>query len=175
MTIQTERPGGSSFLERLIDRWSRLSEHRVLLESYLACSLLPFLFSILPSWVVVSGGPIHRDGVVDYSRGLDAILLAPILETIFIFAPVLEICRFFKVRPLWVVLCFALFFELLHTQRDFFGHLMLYPTMVSMTLVYLAMRRKSFVYALLFTIVVHELYNFTVVMGNAYTYDRFFY
>ena len=29
--------------------------------------------------------------------------------------------------------------------------------------------------ALLFTIVVHELYNFTVVMGNAYTYDRFFY
>ena len=52
---------------------------------------------------------------------------------------------------------------------------MLYPTMVSMTLVYLAMRGKSFLYALLFTIVVHELYNFTVVMGNAYTYDRFFY
>ena len=40
---------------------------------------------------------------------------------------------------------------------------------------YLAMRGKSFLYALLFTIVVHELYNFTVVMGNAYTYDRFFY
>jgi len=165
----------SSPLERLILRWSVLSEPRVLLEAYLACSLLPFLFSILPSWVAVSGGPIHRDGVVDYSMGLDAILFAPILETVFIFVPILEICRFFKARPLWVVLCFALFFELLHTQRDFLGHLMLYPTMVSMTLVYLAMRGKSFLYALLFTIVVHELYNFTVVMGNAYTYDRFFY
>ena len=70
---------------------------------------------------------------------------------------------------------FCSFFELLHTQRGVLGHLMLYPTMVSMTLVYMAMRGKSFLYALLFTIVVHELYNFTVVMGNAYTYDRFFY
>ena len=68
----------------------------------------------------------------------------------------------------------SFFFELLHTQRNFLGHLMLYPTMLSMTLVYAA-REKSFIYALLFTIVVHELYNFTVVMGNAYTYDRFFY
>lgn len=175
MTIESTRPKWSSLLERVIHRWSQLPEHLVLLEAYLVCSLLPFLFSILPSWVAVSEGPIHRDGVVDYSRGLDAILLAPILETIFIFAPILEVCRFFKARPLWVVLGFALLFELLHTQRSFLGHLMLLPTMISMTLVYLAMRRKSFLYALLFTIVVHELYNFTVVMGNAYTYDRFFY
>ncbi len=173
--MQAERSGPSSPLERLIFRWSVLSEPRVLLESYLFCSLLPFLFSILPSWIVVSGGPVHRDGVVDYSRGLEAILFAPIAETVFIFAPILEICRYFKLRPLWVVLGFALFFELLHTQRGFLGHLMLYPTMVSMTLVYMAMRGKSFLYALLFTIVVHELYNFTVVLGNAYTYDRFFY
>ena len=117
--MQAERPGRSSFLERLIFRWSVLSEPRVLLESYLACSLLPFLFSILPSWIVVSGGPVHRDGVVDYSRGLEAILFAPIAETVFIFAPILELCRYFKLRPLWVVLGFALFFELLHTQRAF--------------------------------------------------------
>lgn len=41
--------------------------------------------------------------------------------------------------------------------------------MVSMTLVYLAMRGESFLYALLFTIVVHELYKVTVVVGNIYT------
>ena len=164
-----------TFLERIIVRWTDLNESRVLLESYLLCSLLPVVFSVLPSWLDVGDGRIYRDGVVDYSMGIDAILLAPILETIFVFVPILEICRFFKARPLWVALCFALFFELLHSQRDFFGHLMLYPTMISMTLLYLAMRKKSFLHAVLFTAVVHEVYNVTVLMGNAYTYDRFFY
>jgi hypothetical protein len=162
-------------LERIITRWSGLNETRVLLESYLLCLLLPVAFFALPSWFDVGNGPIYRNGVVDYSMGLTAILLAPILETVFIFAPVLEICRVLKVRPFWVVLCFALFFESLHSQRDFFGHLMLYPTMISMTMLYLAMRKKSFLHAVLFTAVVHEVYNFTVLMGNAYTYDRFFY
>ena len=170
-----ENESKGTFLERIIARWSDLNESRVLLESYLLCSFLPVVFSVLPSWLDVGNGRTYRDGVVDYSMGIDAILLTPILETVFVFAPILEICRFFKAKPLWVALCFALFFELLHSQRDFLGHLMLYPTMVSMTLLYLAMRKKSFLHALLFTGVVHELYNFTVLMGNAYTYDRFFY
>lgn len=151
-----------------------MNESRVLLESYLLCSLLPVAFFTLPSWSEVGNGRIYRDGVVDYSMGLIAILFAPILETLFIFAPILEICRVLKARPLWVVLCFALFFECIHTQRDFIGHLALYPTMISMTMLYLAMRKKSFLHAVLFTAVVHEVYNFTVVMGNAYTYEHFF-
>ena len=151
-----------------------MNESRVLLESYLLCSLLPVVFFTLPSWSEVGNGRIYRDGVVDYSMGMIAILFAPILETLFIFAPILEICRVLKARPLWVVLCFALFFECIHTQRDFLGHLALYPTMISMTMLYLAMRKKSFLHAVLFTAVVHEVYNFTVVMGNAYTYEHFF-
>jgi len=170
--METESKG--VFLERMIVRWSGLNESRVLLESYLLCSLLPVVFFTLPSWSEVGNGRIYRDGVVDYSMGLIAILFAPILETLFIFAPILELCRVLKARPLWVVLCFALFFECIHTQRDFLGHLALYPTMISMTMLYLAMRKKSFLHAVLFTAVVHEVYNFTVVMGNAYTYDRFF-
>ena len=163
------------FLERIITRWSGLNESRVLLESYFLCSLLPVVFFTLPTWSEVGNGRIYRDGVVDYSMGLTAILLAPILETVFIFAPILELCRVLKARPLWVVLCFALFFEGIHTQRDFIGHLGLYPTMISMTMLYLAMRKKSFLHAVLFTAVVHEVYNFTVLMGNAYTYERLFY
>ena len=170
--METESKGG--VLERMIARWSGLNESRVLLESYLLCSLLPVVFFTLPSWSEVGNGRIYRDGVVDYSMGLIAILFAPILETLFIFAPILELCRVLKARPLWVVLCFALFFECIHTQRDFLGHLALYPTMISMTMLYLAMRKKSFLHAVLFTAVVHEVYNFTVVMGNAYTYERFF-
>ncbi len=170
--METESKGG--VLERMIARWSGLNESRVLLESYLLCSLLPVVFFTLPSWSEVGNGRIYRDGVVDYSMGLIAILFAPILETLFIFAPILELCRVLKARPLWVVLCFALFFECIHTQRDFLGHLALYPTMISMTMLYLAMRKKSFLHAVLFTAVVHEVYNFTVVMGNANTYDRFF-
>jgi len=170
--METESKG--VFLERMIVRWSGLNESRVLLESYLLCSLLPVVFFTLPSWSEVGNGRIYRDGVVDYSMGLIAILFAPILETLFIFAPILELCRVLKARPLWVVLCFALFFEGIHTQRDFIGHLALYPTMISMTMLYLAMRKKSFLHAVLFTAVVHEVYNFTVLMGNAYTYDHFF-
>ena len=164
-----------TFLGKKIVRWSTLGEVRVLLESYLLCSLIPVLLYILPEWIMVSNGRVHREGLVDYSMGLGAILFAPIFETIFIFVPILEICRFFKVNPTWTVLGFALFFELLHTQRGFFGHLILYPTMVSMTMLYLAQREKSFLHALLFTGAVHEFYNFTVVMASPLTYDRFFY
>lgn len=169
-----ENESKSVFIERIIARWAGMNESRVLLESYLLCSLLPVVFFTLPSWSKVGNGGVYRGGVVDYSMGLDAILFAPILETVLIFAPILELCRVLKARPLWVVLCFALFFESIHTQRDFLGHLTLYPTMLSMTMLYLAMRKKSFLHAVLFTAVVHEVYNFTVLMGNAYTYEHFF-
>lgn len=164
-----------SFWEKSVIRWHTLTEGRVLLESYISCSLLPVLLFILPEWVMVSNGRVHRGGLVDYSMGLGAILFAPIFETIFIFVPVLEVCRYFKVKPAWTILGFALFFELLHTQRGFLGHLILYPTMISMTILYLSMRRKSFLHALLFTGAVHEFYNFTVVMASPMTYDTFFY
>ena len=163
------------FFEKIILRWYTQSEARVLLESYLLCSLIPFILYILPEWAMVSDGRIHRGGLVDYSMGLGAIFFAPIFETIFIFVPILEICRFFKVKPIWTILGFALFFELLHTQRGLFGHLILYPTMITMTILYLSMRKKSFLHAFLFTGAVHEFYNFTVVMASPMTYDKFFY
>ena len=163
------------FFEKLILRWYTQSEGRVLLESYLLCSLIPVILYILPEWAMVSDGRVHRNGLVDYSMGLGAIFLAPILETIFIFVPILELCRYCKVKPIWTILGFALFFELLHTQRGFWGHPILYPTMISMTVLYLSMRKKSFLHALLFTGAVHEFYNFTVVMASPMTYDKFFY
>lgn len=163
------------FFEKIILRWYTQSEGRVLLESYLLCSLIPLIIYILPEWAMVSDGRIHRGGLVDYSMGLGAIFFAPIFETIFIFVPILEICRFFKVKPIWTILGFALFFELLHTQRGLLGHLILYPTMITMTILYLSMRKKSFLHALLFTVAVHEFYNFTVVMASPMTYDKFFY
>ena len=69
----------------------------------------------------MSNGRVHRDGLFDYSMGLGAIFFAPIFETIFIFVPILEICRYLKAKPAWTILGFALFFELLHTQRGFLG------------------------------------------------------
>ena len=93
----------------------------------------------------------------------------------FIFVPILEILRLFKIKPVWTILGFAMFFEALHTQRGFFEHLILYPTMVSMTVLYISMRKKTFLHALLFTGAVHEFYNFTVVMASPMTYDKFFY
>ena len=137
--------------------------------------VVPSIFYLLPAWFMVSDGRVHREGLVDYSMGLLAIFFAPVLETIFIFVPILEICRYLKVRSIWTVLGFALFFELLHTQRGLWEHCLLYPTMISMTLLYLAMREKSFLQAIVFTIAVHEFYNFTVVMGSPLTYDKFFY
>ena len=164
-----------NFFEKLILRWSTISESKVLLESYLICIFVPLIFYLVPEWMMVSNGKIHREGLYDYSSGLSAILFAPIIETIFIFVPVLEFLKFCKIKPIWTILGFAMFFELLHTQRGFFQHLILYPTMISMTVVYLSMRKKSFLHALLFTGVVHEFYNFTVVMASPLTYEKFFY
>ena len=59
----------SSFFEKNIMRWCRIGEGRVLLESYLLCSIVPVLFYILPEWIMVSNGRIHREGLVDYSMG----------------------------------------------------------------------------------------------------------
>lgn len=168
-------PEKLDIFEKLINRWFRLAEGKVVLESYLFCLLVPGIFYLIPSWLMVSDGRVHRDGLVDYSMGLTAIFLAPVLETIFIFVPILEVCRYLKVRFVWSVLGFALFFELLHTQRGLWEHCLLYPTMISMTLLYLSMRKKSFLQAIVFTIAVHEFYNFTVVMGSPMTYDKFFY
>ena len=66
------------FIEKIIFRWYTQSEGRVLLESYLVCSLIPFLLYILPAWAMVSNGRVHRGGLVDYSMGLGAIFFAPI-------------------------------------------------------------------------------------------------
>ncbi len=173
--IASKENRNKSFMGKMVLRWHSLTEGRVLFESYISCSLLPVILYILPEWAMVSSGPVHRGGLVDYSMGLGAIFFAPIFETIFIFVPILEACRYFKVKTAWTIFGFALFFELLHTQRGFFGHLILYPTMISMTILYLSMRKKSFLHALLFTGAVHEFYNFTVVMASPMTYDTFFY
>jgi len=164
-----------NFFDRIIIRWNRVGEVRVLAESYLFCITVPLVFYLLPEWIMVSGGKIHREGLFDYGLGLGAILFAPIIETVFIFVPILEILRLFKITPIWTILGFAMFFEALHTQRGFFEHLILYPTMVSMTMLYISMRKKTFLHALLFTGAVHEFYNFTVVMASPMTYDKFFY
>ncbi|MBT7649491.1 MAG: hypothetical protein HN553_00755 [Opitutae bacterium] len=164
-----------NFFDRIIIRWNRVGEVRVLAESYLFCVTVPLIFYLLPEWIMVSGGKIHREGLFDYGLGLGAILFAPIIETVFIFVPILEILRLFKIKPIWTILGFAMFFEGLHTQRGFFEHLILYPTMVSMTVLYITMRKKTFLHALLFTGAVHEFYNFTVVMASPMTYDKFFY
>ena len=164
-----------NFFDRIIIRWNRVGEVRVLGESYLFCVTVPLIFYLLPEWIMVSGGKIHREGLFDYGLGLGAILFAPIIETVFIFVPILEILRLFKIKPIWTILGFAMFFEALHTQRGFFEHLILYPTMISMTVLYISMRKKTFLHALLFTGAVHEFYNFTVVMASPMTYDKFFY
>ncbi|MBU62021.1 MAG: hypothetical protein CMI26_05925 [Opitutae bacterium] len=85
----------------------------------------------------------------------------------------MEICCKLKVPPVWPILCFAAFFELLHTFRGLSGHLILYPTGVALLVLYLAMRDRSFWHAFLFTAVIHELYNAFVSFANPLSY-RFF-
>ena len=160
--------------EKLIIRWNRLSEGRVVIESYFICLLLPFVFYIIPSWLSVSGGKIHRDGLVDYSMGLAAIFLAPILETIFIFVPVLEVCRYFKVHLSWSILGFALFLNFAYAERFFRSSSFISIYDFNDFAIH-GDEEEIFLHALVFTIAVHEFYNFTVVMGSPSTYDKFFY
>jgi hypothetical protein len=157
-------------VKRWIRRWQKISEMRVLAESFLFCSLLPSLFYLLPAWSAYFSGAFTRDYLVNPGRSVGAILSAPIVETAILFVPVLEICRKLKVPPVWTVLCFAAFFESLHTFRGFSGHLILYPTGVTLTVLYLAMRDRSFWHAFLFTAVIHELYNAFVSFANPLSY-----
>ena len=54
--------------EKLILRWNRLSEGRVVMEC-ISSVCIAFVFYIIPSWLSIRGGKIHRDGLVDYSMG----------------------------------------------------------------------------------------------------------
>ena len=107
VTMQAERPGRSSLSGKvdfpLVGSFRATGVARVLPGLLLAC---PFLFSILPSWVVVSGGPVHRDGVVDYSQGSRGHSVCSHRRRRFSPSlPSLELPgRYFKLRPLWVVL-----------------------------------------------------------------------
>ena len=156
-------------MKNWISRWQRISEGRVLGESFLFCSLLPCLFMVVPTWSAYFSGAFTRDYLVNPGRSISAILYAPIIETIIYFVPILEICRKLKASPTWVVLLFALFFEMLHT-RSLYGHFVLYPTNVTLTVLYLSMRERSFWHAFLFTAVVHEFYNLFVSVANPLSY-----
>ena len=129
---------------------------------------------VVPTWSAYFSGAFTRDYLVNPGRSISAILYGPIIETIIYFVPILEICRKLKASPTWVVLLFALFFEMLH-GRGLLGHLLLYPTNVTLTVLYLSMRERSFWHAFLFTATIHELYNFLVSVGNPLTFRPLLY
>ena len=73
-----------NFFDRIIIRWNRVGEVRVLGESYLFCVTVPLIFYLLPEWIMVSGGKIHREGLFDYGLGLGAILFRGLIPLLWV-------------------------------------------------------------------------------------------
>jgi len=163
-----------SFFDRIVKRYERVSEVRLLVEIYLCTLFLPFLFFKLPQWASWLDGAYARNWF-DPHHTFFSIIFAPVLETLIWFLPILEIARLIRI-PQWVVIpTFAFFFEfILHTQRDFAAHLIMYPGCIMLVVAYEAPRRRSILHAFTFAAVVHEAYNFSIHMLSPLMYTGLF-
>ena len=160
-----------SFVETILQRYERVSEIRLLMETYLIALVLPTLFSKLPMWYHWSHDRMTRVHLFEPHEPLSAVLVAPIMETLFIFVPVLEIARFIGV-PRWLTtLGFTVFFECLHSQRDWDWHLLMLPGIFMLVVAYEAPRRRSLVHAIVFAITVHEAYNLAIFVLDPRSYE----
>ena len=139
----------------ILDRYFNKSTLSICVEATLCGVAVPILLNLL-----LAVG-LDNYGAVDLGLAIPGLLVAPWLETLVIFVPILELLRCQKNRPkartmVWIV---TIIFAALHLQQ------FLIPLFLGffMACVYLIMRRFSFFHAVGFTTLVHFCMNFMLL------------
>ena len=157
-------------IDRIIRRWSTYSELKLLAITLPSTILLPVAFLYIPAWSYAISNDFY--GMENYTLPeiIQIILFAPVLETLALFVPVLEVSRRLGYTGSRSAILFALVFEALHFHRELYDHMYLFFVGLIFVMVYVALRRRSFLSAVVTTMSLHMLYNVIVMLLDPNTY-----
>lgn len=151
-------------VEKTYDKFKGYSDIRILFQSFLFSLIIPFLYFHLPSWIHwLLGGQFGDTNMHPYEP-ISAVIFAPIVETLVVFLPLLEIARVISLPRWFSYPLIFVFFESLHDQRSFLEHPIMWMTGYMFIVAYEAGRTRSLLHALLFCAIVHEAYNIAVFL-----------
>ena len=151
-------------VEKTYIKYKGYSDLRILLQCFLFSLLVPFLFFGLPAWIHWLAGGRFGGQFMDAGESLYAVIFAPILETLVIFLPLLELVRVLSLPRWFSYPLVFVFFESLHDQRYFFEHPFMWMTGYMFIVAYEAGRTRSLLHAIVFCAIVHEAYNLAVTL-----------
>ena len=146
-------------VENTFQKYESYSNIRILVQSFLFSLLVPFVCFYLIHWILwFCGTEIHLPTINPYDL-VYAVIVAPILETLIIFFPLLELARLIGLPRWFSYPSIFIFFESLHDQRSFLEHPFMWMTGYMFIVAYEAGRTRSLLHAILFCAAVHEAYN----------------
>ena len=105
--------------------------------------LIPFVFFGLPAWFHWFAGGYFSGRGIDAGESIYAVLVAPVLETLIFFVPLLEIVRVLSMPRWFSYPLVFVFFESLHHQRYFYEHPLMWMTGYMFIVSYEAGRTRS--------------------------------
>ena len=159
-------------VEKTYAKYKGYSDFRILLQCFLFSLLIPFLCFGLPSWIHWFAGGYFSGRGMDAGESLYAIVVAPILETLIFFVPLLEIVRVLSLPRWFSYPLVFVFFESLHHQRHFYEHPLMWMTGYMFIVAYEAGRTRSLLHAIVFCAIVHEAYNLAVTLLDPSLYPN---
>jgi hypothetical protein len=151
-------------VEKTYAKYQGYSDFRILLQCFLFSLLVPFIFFGLPAWIHWLAGGRFGGQFMDAGESFYAVIFAPILETLVIFLPLLELVRVLSLPRWFSYPLVFVFFESLHDQRYFFEHPFMWMTGYMFIVAYEAGRTRSLLHAIVFCAIVHEAYNLAVTL-----------
>jgi hypothetical protein len=157
-------------VEKTYHKYKSYSDIRIIIQSFLFSLPLPFLYFHLLGWIHWFRGGLFYGPGMDPNQPISAIIFAPILETLLIFLPLLEIARAISLPRWFSYPAIFFFFESIHVQRSFFEHPFMWMTGYMFIVAYEAGRTRSLLHAILFCSIVHEAYNISCYLLNPALY-----
>lgn len=157
-------------IDRIIRRWSTYSELKLLAITLMLTVALPVVFLYIPAWSYALSNNFYGMENYTFLEIMQIIIFAPVLETLLLFLPVLEIARRLGYTGSRTAVVFALVFEALHYHRELYDHMYLFFVGLIFVMVYVALRRRSFLSAVVTTMSLHMFYNTIVLLIDPNTY-----
>ena len=151
-------------VEKTYAKYKGYSDSRILFQCFLFSLLIPFVFFGLPAWFHWFAGGYFSGRGIDAGESIYAVLVAPVLETLIFFVPLLEIVRVLSMPRWFSYPLVFVFFESLHDQRYFYEHPLMWMTGYMFIVSYEAGRTRSLLHGIVFCTAVHEAYNLAVTL-----------
>jgi hypothetical protein len=159
-------------VEKTYATYREYSDIRILVQCYLLCLVLPFIYFFIIPWCLWFSGEEFYFSEFDPNEPIYIVIFAPIIETLIFFFIPLEIFRVISLPRWFSYPLIFIFFEAMHHQRSFFEHFIMWMGGYMLIVAYEAGRTRSLLHAILFCILVHEAYNLSCYLLHPALYPN---